>query len=93
MALKRVKVMLVSDSILIMKNLFFSKTFDAELMLRTAAVDLSCFENNFSEIDFWLQKVEKTIPFLNLMKNDEKIFFNFRLFSSAGIIKTQEKTF
>jgi hypothetical protein len=52
MALKRVKVMLVSDAILIMKNVFFSKTFDAELMLTTAAVHLSCFETNFSEIDF-----------------------------------------
>jgi hypothetical protein len=31
---------------------FFFKFFDAELMLRTAAVHLSCFENNFSEIDF-----------------------------------------
>jgi hypothetical protein len=30
----------------------FSKTFDAELMLRTVAVHLACFENNFSEIDF-----------------------------------------
>jgi hypothetical protein len=30
----------VSDAILIMKNVFFSKTFDAELMLRTAAVYL-----------------------------------------------------
>jgi hypothetical protein len=72
---------------------FFSKTFDAELMIRTAAVDLSCFENNFSEIDFWLQKVEKTIPFLYLKKNDEKIFFNFRLFSSASMNNTQEKPF
>jgi hypothetical protein len=33
MALKRVKVMLVSDAILIMKNALFFKTFDAELML------------------------------------------------------------
>jgi hypothetical protein len=82
---------LLSDAILIMKNVFFCKTFDAELMLRTAAVDLSCFENNFSEIDFWLQKVEKTIPFLNLMKIDEKIFFNFRLFSCVGVINMQEK--
>jgi hypothetical protein len=53
-------------------------------MLRTAAIYLSCSENNFSEIDFWLQKVEKTIPFLYFMKNDEKIFFDFRLFSGAG---------
>jgi hypothetical protein len=52
MALKRVKVMLVSDAILIIKNVFFSKTFDAELMLRTAAVQKTCYENNFSEIDF-----------------------------------------
>jgi hypothetical protein len=52
MALKQVKVIQVSDAILIMKNALFSKTFDAELMLRTASVDLSCFENNFSEIDF-----------------------------------------
>jgi hypothetical protein len=52
MALKQVKVKQVSDAILIMKNVFFSKTFDAELMLRTAAVHLSCFENNISEIDF-----------------------------------------
>jgi hypothetical protein len=92
-ALKRVKVIQVSDAILIMKNVFFSKTFDAELMLRTAAVHLSCYENNFSKIDFWLQKVEKTIPFLNFMKNDEKIFFNFRLFSGAGMKNTQEKPF
>jgi hypothetical protein len=90
MALKQVKVMLVSDAILIMKNVFFSKTFDAELMCRTAAVHLSCFENNFSEIDFRPQKVEKTIPFLNFMKKDEKIFFNFRLFSVAGMNNTQE---
>jgi hypothetical protein len=52
MALKQVKVMLVCSAILIMKNAFFFKTFDPELMLRTAAVHLSCFENNFSEIDF-----------------------------------------
>jgi hypothetical protein len=52
MALKRVKVMLVSDAILFMKNALFFKTFDAELMLRTAAVHLSCYENNISEIDF-----------------------------------------
>jgi hypothetical protein len=52
MALKQVKVMLVSDAILITKNALFSKTFDAELMFRTAAVHLSCFENNFSELDF-----------------------------------------
>jgi hypothetical protein len=58
MALKRVKVMLVSDASLITKNALFSKTFDAELMIRTTAVYLSCFENNFSEIDFSPQKVE-----------------------------------
>jgi hypothetical protein len=52
MALKRVKVMLVSDAILIVNNVLLTKTFDADLMIRTAAVDLSCFENNFSEIDF-----------------------------------------
>jgi hypothetical protein len=74
MALKQVKVMLFSDSILITKNVFFSKTFDAELMFGTAAVHLSCYENNFSEIDFWLQKVEKTIPFLYLMKIEKKYF-------------------
>jgi hypothetical protein len=62
----------LSDAILIIKNVFFSKTFDAELMLRTAAIHLSCYENNFSEIDFWLQKVEKTIPFLNSRKMMEK---------------------
>jgi hypothetical protein len=60
-------------------------------MLRTAAVYLSCYENNFFEIDFRLQKVKKTIPFLNLKKNDEKIFFNLRLFSGASMNKTQEK--
>jgi hypothetical protein len=38
--------------LVIIKNVFFSKTFDAELMLRTAALNLSCYENNFSEIDF-----------------------------------------
>jgi hypothetical protein len=81
----------LSDAILIMKNVFFSKTFDAELMLRTAAVHLSCYENNFSELDFWPQKVEKTIPFLNFEKNDEKIFFDFRLFSDAGMNNMQEK--
>jgi hypothetical protein len=81
----------LSDAILIIKNVFFSKSFDADLMLRTAAVHLSCFENNFSEIDFWPQKVEKTIPFLNLKKTDEKIFFNLRLFFGAGMNKTQEK--
>jgi hypothetical protein len=81
----------LSDAILIMINVFFSKTFDAELMLRTAAVHLLCYENDFSEIDFWRQKVEKTIPFLNFMKNDEKIFFDFRLFSGAGMNNTQEK--
>jgi hypothetical protein len=90
MALKQVKVMLVSDAILIMKNVFFSKTFDTELVLRTTAVHLLCYENNFFEIDFWLQKVEKTIPFLNLKKIDEKIFFNLRLFSDAGVNKTRE---
>jgi hypothetical protein len=52
MALKRVKVMLLSDAILIMKNALFTNTFDVELMLRTAAVHLLWFENNFSEIDF-----------------------------------------
>jgi hypothetical protein len=84
MALKQVKCCMVlkwlSDAILIMKNVFFSKTFDAELMLRTAAIYLWCYENNFCEIDFWLQKVEKTIPFLNLKKNDEKIFSIFGYF-------------
>jgi hypothetical protein len=69
MVLKR-----LSDAILIMKIVFFSKTFDAELMFRTAAVDLSCYENNFVEIDFWLQKVEKTIPFLNSRKMMKKYF-------------------
>jgi hypothetical protein len=81
----------LSDAILIIKNVFFSKTFDAELMLRTAAVHLSCCENNFSEIDFWPQKVEKTIPFLYLKKNDEKIFFNFKLFFDADMNNTREK--
>jgi hypothetical protein len=52
MALKQVKVMLVSDAFLISKNALFTITFDAKLMLRTAAVDLSYYENNFSEIDF-----------------------------------------
>jgi hypothetical protein len=52
MALKQVKVIQVSDAILIMKNVFFSKTFDAELMFRTAAIHLSYYENNSSEIDF-----------------------------------------
>jgi hypothetical protein len=80
----------LSDANLAMKNVFFSKTFDAELMLRTAAIHLSCYENNFSEIDFWHQKVEKTIPFLNLMKNDGKIFVDFRFFSNAGMNKTRE---
>jgi hypothetical protein len=80
----------LSNAISIMKNVFFSKTFDAEFMFRTAAVHLSCYENNFFEIDFWRQKVEKTIPFLNLKKNDEKIFFNFRLFSVAGMNNTRE---
>jgi hypothetical protein len=47
MVLKR-----LSDAILIMKNVFLPKTFDAELMIRTAAVYLSCCENNFFEIDF-----------------------------------------
>jgi hypothetical protein len=42
----------LSDAILIIKNVFFSKTFDAELMLRTAVVQKTCFESNFSEIDF-----------------------------------------
>jgi hypothetical protein len=91
MALKQLKVKPVSDAILIASNAFETKTFDAELMLRTAAVHLPCFENNFSQIDFWLQKVEKTNPFLNFMKNDEKIFFNLRLFSGAGMNNTQEK--
>jgi hypothetical protein len=52
MALKQVKVIQVSDAILIMKNALFTKTFDVELMLRTAAVQKTCFENNFFEIDF-----------------------------------------
>jgi hypothetical protein len=64
----------LSDAILIMNNALFSKTFDAELMLRTAAVHLSCYENKFFEIDFWLQKVEKTIPFLNSRKSMKKYF-------------------
>jgi hypothetical protein len=42
----------LSDDILIIKNVFFFKTFDAGLMFRTATVHLSCYENNFSEIDF-----------------------------------------
>jgi hypothetical protein len=42
MALKQVKVIQVSDAFLIMKNALFSQNFDAELMLRTAAVHLSC---------------------------------------------------
>jgi hypothetical protein len=83
----------LSDAILIMKNVFLTKTFDAELMFRTAAVHLSCYENKFSEIDFWLQKVEKTIPFLNFMKNDGKIFFDFRLFSCADMNNMQEKLY
>jgi hypothetical protein len=83
-------LMWLSDAILIMNYALFFKTFDAELMIRTAAVHLSCYENDFFKLDFWLQKVEKTIPFLNLKKNDEKIFFNFRLFSDAGINKTRE---
>jgi hypothetical protein len=45
-------VLAVCSAILIMKNVFFSKTFDAELMFRTAAIHLTCYENNFSEIDF-----------------------------------------
>jgi hypothetical protein len=88
MALRQVKVKQVSEPILIANNALFTQNFDAELMLMTTAVHLSCFENNFSEIDFWLQKVEKTIPFLNFMKNDEKIFFDFTLFSDAGVDKT-----
>jgi endonuclease/exonuclease/phosphatase family metal-dependent hydrolase len=52
MALKQVKVMLVSDAILNARNALFTKSFDAEFMLRIASVHLSCFENNFSEIDF-----------------------------------------
>jgi hypothetical protein len=76
-----------------MKIVFFSKTFDAELMIRTATVHLLCYENNFSEIDFLLQKVEKTIPFLNLKKNDEFFFFDLRLFFGASMIKTREKPF
>jgi hypothetical protein len=91
MALKQVKIILVFEPILITKDALFSKTFDAELMIRTTAVHLSCYENNFSEIDFRLQKVEKTIPFLDLKKNDEKIFFNFRLFLHADVNNTQEK--
>jgi hypothetical protein len=91
MALKRVKVMQVSDAILIMKNALLTKTFDAEFMSRTAAVHLLCYETNFSEIDFWLQKVEKTIyPLSKFEKNVEKIFFNFRLFSGAGMNNMQE---
>jgi hypothetical protein len=81
----------LSDAILIMKNVFFSKIFDAELMCRTAAIHLSCYENNFSELDFWLQKVEKTIPLSIFEKNDEEIFFDLRLFSGAGINNMQEK--
>jgi hypothetical protein len=52
MALKQVKEMQVLDAILITKNAFFNKTFDAEFMFRTAAAHLSCCENNVSEIDF-----------------------------------------
>jgi hypothetical protein len=44
--------MQVSDAILITKNAFFPKTFDAEFMLRAAAVHLSCYENNLCKIDF-----------------------------------------
>jgi hypothetical protein len=51
MALKQVKVMLVSDSFLITKNALFNQNFDAELMLRTAAVYLSRCENNFFRHD------------------------------------------
>jgi hypothetical protein len=80
MALKQVKVMQVSDDILIMKKIFFSKSFDAELMLRTVANHLSCYENNFSEIDFLLQKVEKTNPFLNSRKIMRKYFSIFGYF-------------
>jgi hypothetical protein len=65
------------------------QNFDAELMIRTATVHLSCYRN-FSEIDFRLQKVKKTNPFLNLKKNYEKIFFNFWLYSSAGMNNMQE---
>jgi hypothetical protein len=43
MALKQVKVMLVSEPILIMKNALSTKNFDAELMLRTTVVHLSCY--------------------------------------------------
>jgi hypothetical protein len=42
----------LSDAILKVNNALFTKTFDAEFILRTAAVYLSCFENNFSEIGF-----------------------------------------
>jgi hypothetical protein len=77
----------LSDAILIIKNVFFFKTFDAELMLRTAAVDLSCCENNFFEIDFWLQKVEKTIPFLNSRKMMKKYFSILGCFSVRAWIK------
>jgi hypothetical protein len=52
MALKQVGEMQVSDAILIVNNALLTKTFDAELMLRTAAVHLSCYETDFSEIDF-----------------------------------------
>jgi hypothetical protein len=43
-------------------------------MLRTTAIHLLCYENNFSEIDFWRKKVEKTIPFLYFMKMMKKYF-------------------
>jgi hypothetical protein len=85
-----IKLILLIFSAIFIANALYSQNFDAELMLRTAGVHLSCYENNFSEIDFWRQKVEKTIPFLNLKKNDEKIFFDFMLFSGAGMINTQE---
>jgi hypothetical protein len=52
MALKQVKIKKVSAPILIANKALFSQSFDAELMLRTTTVHLSCFENDFSEIDF-----------------------------------------
>jgi hypothetical protein len=84
--------MWLSDAILINKNVFFSKTFDAELMFRTAAVQKTCYENNFSEIDFWLQKVEKTIPFLNSRKMMKKYFSILGYFKMQAWV-TREKNY
>jgi hypothetical protein len=71
----------LSDAILITKNVLLPKNSDAELILRTAAIHLLCYENNNSEIDFWLQKVEKTIPFLNSRKMMKKYFSILGYFS------------